>query len=65
LVDALTRMTRDLRFACDRTEADPRATSLLGLVSDSSDRVVPLAAYCEKPPPLRAGGLFDRQLHDD
>ncbi len=44
LVDALTRMNRDARFAGDRTEADVRAASLLNLVADASDRVALLAA---------------------
>lgn len=44
LVDALTQMNRDIRFAGDRTEADVRAASLLRLVADPADRVVLLAA---------------------
>lgn len=44
LVDALTQMNREARFAGDRTEADVRAASLLNLVADASDRIALLAA---------------------
>ncbi|MBX9623544.1 MAG: hypothetical protein K2X82_06995, partial [Gemmataceae bacterium] len=44
LVDALTQLNREARFAGDRTEADIRAASLLKLVFDKSDAIPLLAA---------------------
>jgi hypothetical protein len=39
LVDALTQLNREVRFAGDRTDADVRAASLLKLVFDKGDAI--------------------------
>jgi hypothetical protein len=44
LVDALTQMNRELKFAGERTDADIRAGSLLRLVTEPADRIAILAA---------------------
>lgn len=44
LLDALTRMNRESKFAGDRADADVRAASLLNLVADPADRILLLAA---------------------